>query len=154
MKLILSPSSVIFNHVAPIAVGVNLTCIRSKLVKKHSSMREAISKIFSKGMWGEGNGDICLKPWLNIFQFCYSSQSLYRPAFELTGMMNWKTKNGVNLVKFTCDVESSTRPQKASRTSKQTRQCLGFGDFCVDGVVGIWGVEYSTRWLKNKTWGL
>lgn len=49
MKLILSPSSVIFNRVAPIAVGVNLTCIRSKLVKKHSSMREAISKIFSKG---------------------------------------------------------------------------------------------------------
>lgn len=35
----------------PIAVGVNLTCIRSKLVKKHSSMREPISKIFSKGEW-------------------------------------------------------------------------------------------------------
>lgn len=34
---------------APIAVGVNLTCIRSKLVKKHSSMREPIAEIFSKG---------------------------------------------------------------------------------------------------------
>lgn len=32
----------------PIAVGVNLTCISSKLVKKHSSMRDPISKIFSK----------------------------------------------------------------------------------------------------------
>lgn len=47
---------------APITVGVNLTCIRSKLVKKHSSMREAISKIFSKGSGGEAerNGDIAL----------------------------------------------------------------------------------------------
>lgn len=38
-----------FPLTTPIAVGVNLTCIRSKLVKKHSSMREPISKIFSKG---------------------------------------------------------------------------------------------------------
>lgn len=37
-----------FLVVAPIAVGVNLTCIRSKLVKKQPSIREAISKIFSK----------------------------------------------------------------------------------------------------------
>lgn len=48
-----------FLLVAPITVGVNLTCIRSKLVKKHSSMREAISKIFSKGGW-ERNGDVAL----------------------------------------------------------------------------------------------
>lgn len=51
----------------PIAVGVNLTCISSKLVKKHSSMREAISKIFSKG--GERNRDIAVSPLLSIFQF-------------------------------------------------------------------------------------
>lgn len=62
MKLILSPSSAVFLCAAPITVGVNLTCIRSKLVKKHSSMREAISKIFSKGAWAsaERNGDVAV----------------------------------------------------------------------------------------------
>lgn len=67
----------------PIAVGVNLTCIRSKLVKKHSSMREAISKIFSKGereKWRH-----CLKPLLNILQFCtYRLLALNQPVCEFS----------------------------------------------------------------------
>lgn len=75
MKLILSPSSAVFLCAAPITVGVNLTCIRSKLVKKHSSMREAISKIFSKGAWAgaERNGDVAVSlcwGYRSLFVFC------------------------------------------------------------------------------------
>lgn len=65
----------------PIAVGVNLTCIRSKLVKKHSSMREAISKIFSKGEQEKWRH--CLKPRLNILQFCTRRLlALHQPVCE------------------------------------------------------------------------
>lgn len=59
-----------FPLVAPIAVGVNLICIRSKLVKKHSSMREAISKIFY--LWGGR-----LKPLLATLEFCTLNVDLH-----------------------------------------------------------------------------
>ncbi len=83
-----------FLSATPIAVGVNLTCIRSKLVKKHSSMREAISKIFSKAereKWRH-----CLKPLLNMLQFCtHRLLTLYQPVCRfsiLTGMIYCNSK--------------------------------------------------------------
>lgn len=55
-----------FPLVAPKAVGVNLTCITGKLVKKQSSMRAAISKIFSKAAKTRRRR---LKPRLNLLSF-------------------------------------------------------------------------------------
>lgn len=59
-----------FPLVAPKAVGVNLTCIRGKLVKKQSSMRAAMSKIFLKAA---GTHRRFPKPRLNIRIFPLST---------------------------------------------------------------------------------
>jgi len=69
----LSPSGD-FLLTTPTSVGVNLTCIRSKLVKKHSSMREPISKIFSKGESKKLRH--CLKPAVEYFAVLHSSASV------------------------------------------------------------------------------
>lgn len=74
-----------FPLVAPKAVGVNLTCIRGKLVKKQSSMRAAISKIFLKAAGTHGRFP---KPQLNIRKdgfLLFPSSGVIGPDRLITG---------------------------------------------------------------------
>lgn len=71
----------------PMAVGVNRTCIKSKLVKKHSRMRVAMSKIFSKG---KRNGDIALSLWRICCDFALIDCQLFNWLMNLAILKGFK----------------------------------------------------------------
>lgn len=121
-----------FPLVAPKAVGVNLTCIRGKLVKKQSSMRAAISKIFLKAA---GTHRRFPKPQLNIRIF---TLSIIRG--EWPGQTHYRDKKRETFRRIRVSNTHFFFPPRS------------FGTLCFGGVEGICvgALEFWARWLKNK----
>lgn len=116
-----------FPLVAPKAVGVNLTCIRGKLVKKQSSMRAAISKIFLKAA---GTHRPFPKPRLNIRIF---TLSITARTASLQGPKSVTFQHKPFFFFF--------------NPAAEFRGTLRFGG--VEGIC-VGALEFWARWLKNK----